>query len=224
MQEARKVVTLVQILEEVGENLRLLVWQLDTPLARGCEELLSARLGEPGRARKHVLMGGEQPMVLTNRYRHDSRVEFGGTRANRGRRVGTSLVQRLPHPLLGVIAKRALRNLPRLAGTVLGRCEGPLEHLESENRRAVSKRVMDRGGSENERWGWGFKGSSGVACGRHAPFTEVCVGLAILSAAVRKEEKRVGNRANGHICTRHDIPAISHVWLSLNAQSRARQS
>ena len=106
MQEARVVVALVQVLEDGAEDLRLIVWEADTALAWGGEELITAGGGEPRRARQHILMGGEQTLVLADDYRDDSAVQLGGGASNGRRRLWRCrLIQDLAHPLLGIVAE-----------------------------------------------------------------------------------------------------------------------
>ena len=149
VQEARVVVAFVEVLEHGGENLGLLVVESDAALAGGGEELLAARLGEPRRAAQNVLVGREQPLILANNNSDNAAVQLGRRTTNRWRCVGRGLVvQRLAHPLFGIIAKRALANLPRLARPVLLlRGERPLEHCESDSSESLRdccfpKRVM----------------------------------------------------------------------------------
>jgi len=63
--EPRVVVPLVQVLEHGGEDLGLVVGQVD-PLRAGLEELAAADCLEPGRVAQDVFVGGEETLLAAD--------------------------------------------------------------------------------------------------------------------------------------------------------------
>jgi len=93
-----RVIALVEIFEDAGENFRFLVWQKDASIV-ALEEVVSARRCEERRMRENILVSGEQSLFLSHHNSDDGAGESG--RAAFNRRL---TVQTLDHLLLDVIA------------------------------------------------------------------------------------------------------------------------
>jgi len=135
MDQARVVVTLVQILKDTAEDLRFLCGQVDASIS-GLEELRAQEIGKERAVRQHILMRSKEPGLIANDYRHDG---TGKARGALHHRAVLARVHLLGNDLLLLfrrIAKRSLRLFGYLARSVFrtskraftehfGRREGP---------------------------------------------------------------------------------------------------
>jgi len=111
--QARRVVTLVQILEDAGEDFGVLVGKEEASIV-AFEELLMTGRCEEGRVAQYVFVGGKQSFFLSH---HNS--DDGGGESGRAARILHRTVHRRRQLRLHIIAKRSLDGFGQLANTVL---------------------------------------------------------------------------------------------------------